>query len=140
MWRDRRGAFRTAAQVVPTDMELAALSKSVLPKTKQMKMLKPQVDSDETYLDTLYTVLAHQTGNPLDREVDRAIKTLIKEAEDADLGTVHLIAKGLLSPSEPSDKALQAALSTTSDLRRRSRPIDVSDCETARGAVVANFL
>ena len=103
--------LRTAAKTIPTDIELTALSENVLSKTKQMKVLKPQSDSDEAYLGTLYTVLAHQTRNLRDREVDRAIKTLIKETGDADLGAARLIAEGLLSPSEESDKALQAALS-----------------------------
>ena len=103
--------LRTAAKTIPTDIELTALSENVLSKTKQMKVLKSQSDSDEAYLGTLYTVLAHQTRNLRDREVDRAIKTLIKETEDADLGAARLIAEGLLSPSEESDKALQAALS-----------------------------
>ena len=104
--------LRTAAKTIPTDIELTALSENVLSKTKQMKVLKSQSDSDEAYLGTLYTVLAHQTGNLRDREVDRAIKTLIKETGDADLGAARLVAEGLLSPSEESDKALQAALST----------------------------
>ena len=103
--------LHTAAKTIPTDIELTALSENVLSKTKQMKVLKSQSDSDEAYLGTLYTVLAHQTGNLRDREVDRAIKTLIKETGDADLGAARLIAEGLLSPSEESDKALQAALS-----------------------------
>ena len=101
--------IRTAAQAVPTDMELTALSENVLSKIKQMKMLKSD-DSEVVYLHTLYTVLAHQTGNTHDREVNKVFKTIIKKVEDVDLGTTRLIAEGLLSPSEKNDRALQAAL------------------------------
>lgn len=106
--------IRTAAQAVPTDMELTALSENVLSKTKQMKMLKSDADLGVVYLYTLYTALAHQTGNAHDREVNKALKAIIKKIEDADLDveTAHLIAEGLLSPSEKNDRALQAALAT----------------------------
>lgn len=104
--------IRTAAEAVPTDMELTALSENVLSKVKQMSGLVSKEDSYEAYLDTLYTVLVRQNGNAHDREVQKAIKGLMKEPGNADLGIARLIAESLLSPSKKSDNALQAALST----------------------------
>ena len=103
--------IRTAAQAVPTDMELTTLSESVLSKVKQMKVPKSEdISLEAYYLGTLYAALTHQTGNAHDREGNRVIKALIKASEDADVGAARLIAEGLLSASEKNDRALQAAL------------------------------
>ena len=98
--------IRTAARAVPTDVELMALSKSVLSKIRETKVIRSQ----ETYLDMLYATLALRNGDTPNSEGDIASKALIKRIENADL-VLHLIAEGLLLPSEKSDKALAAALS-----------------------------
>ena len=104
--------IRTAAQAVPADVELAALSQDVLSKIRQMTVRKPENDTYTAYLGTLYAVLARQTGDAPDKGVEAAIKALIKEPANAELGTLALIAEGLLAPSEENDKALQVAIST----------------------------
>ena len=98
--------IRTAAQAVPTHTELAALSEHVLSKAKEIELLKSQGDSAAAYLETLYAVLVRQNGITY-----KAAETLIKQRESALEKIVGLIAESLLSPSEDSDKALQAALS-----------------------------
>ena len=94
--------IRTAAQLVPTDAELSAFSQSVISQVKRIRTLRsPREDSFTADLGTLYALLA------LTDEVrpDDAMRALIKEQ------TVEgLIAQGLLSPSEESDKALAAVL------------------------------
>ena len=100
----------TAAQVIPTNTELIALSKRVFSEVKQIRRLKPRDASLEDYLGTLYAVLVLQNGNAHDSEVQNAIEGLIREPGNANLRTAHLIAEGFLSPSESNDKALQAAL------------------------------
>ena len=102
--------IRTAAEAVPTDVELAALSKRVLSKVSQIKLLKPRDNSLSTYLSTLYTVLAQQE----DAHKDLAKQLLMRVDKNAHINmkTARLIAEGLLKPSARNDKALQAALST----------------------------
>ena len=100
--------IRTAAQVVSTDAELAAFSKDVLSKIGKIKVLEPQGDSfASAYLGTLYAVLALQDGSS--REARR---TLMRGDTNAYIEMVRLIAESSLSPSEESDKALAAALSS----------------------------
>ena len=98
--------IRTAAQAVPTHAELAALSEHVLLKAKEIELLKSQGDSAAAYLETLYAVLVDQNGITY-----KAARTLIKQRESVLEKIVGLIAESLISPSEDSDKALQAALS-----------------------------
>ena len=101
--------IHTAAQIVPTDDELSALSQSVLSKVKRMRTLKPREGSHMDYLGALYAVLALQDGGP-----SAARKTLMERVEkgiyDDKSSTARLIAEVLLSPSEKSDKALQSLL------------------------------
>ena len=99
--------IRTAAQVVPTDSELAALSENVLSKVREIRTLKPQDDSFIAYLGTLYALLALKDGDRPD-----ARRSLIGERTNTDIDIARLIAQSLLSPSEKSDKALQAILSS----------------------------
>ena len=102
--------IRTAAQAVPTNTELAALSKRVLSKVTQIKLLGSIDNSLYAYLSTLYTVLAQQEDAHKD-----LVKSLLRRVDkDAhiNLKIAHLIAEGLLKPSARNDKALQAALST----------------------------
>ena len=99
--------IRTAAQVVPTDTELAAFSENILSKVKRMRSLgSPREDSFAAYLGTLYAVLSLD-GNPPD-----ARRALLKEQTNADVNTVRLIAQSLLSFSEESDEALAATLAS----------------------------
>ena len=101
--------IRTAAQAVPTDVELTTLSEHVLSKVTKMK--PPQLqDNLSAYLSTLYAVLARQgdadeaLAKPLLMKMDKNVYINMK--------TARLIAEGLLKPSARNDKALQAALST----------------------------
>ena len=98
--------IRTAAQAVPTDAELATLSQSVLSKLRKFKLLKPQQYASTDYLGTLYAVLALPV-----EDRGEAREALLAVREHADIKMAQLIAEGLLSPSEKSDKALAAALS-----------------------------
>ena len=103
--------IRTAAQAVPTDVELTALSESVLSKIPQVKVLNPQEHTFEDYLGTLYAVLAHQIGDAHSSVDDAVIKALMDNPGRSTHGEMlSLIAESLLSPSENSDKALQAVL------------------------------
>lgn len=99
--------IRTAAEAVPTDVELTALSEGVLSKVTTIKLPKPQ-DNLSAYLSTLYAVLARQG------DADLAKSLLMKMDKNAYLNmkTARLIAEGLLKPSGRNDKALQAAFST----------------------------
>jgi hypothetical protein len=99
-----------AAQAVPTDAELAALSKRVLSKVSQIKLLKLQDNSLPAYLSTLYAVLAHHE----DADKDLVKSLLIKMDKNVHISmrTARLIAEGLLKSSARNDKALQEALST----------------------------
>ena len=99
--------IRTAAQVVPTDTELAAFSENILSKVKRMRTLKsPREDSFAAYLGTLYAVLSLDGNRP------DAGRALIEEPTNADVNTARLIAQSLLSSSEESDKVLAAALAS----------------------------
>ena len=101
--------IRTAAQAVPTDVELTALSERVLSKVTKIKLPKLQ-DNLSAYLSTLYAVLARQG----DANKDLTKSLLMKMDTNAyiSMKTARLIAEGLLKPSARNDKALQAALST----------------------------
>ena len=101
--------IRTAAQAVPTDVELTALSERVLSKVSKIKLPKLQ-DNLSAYLSTLYAVLARQG----DANKDLTKSLLMKMDTNAyiSMKTARLIAEGLLKPSARNDKALQAALST----------------------------
>ncbi len=100
--------IRTAAQAVPTDVELTVLSERVLSKVTKIKLPKLQ-DNLSAYLSTLYAVLARQ----VDADKDLAKSLLMKMDKNAymNVKTARLIAEGLLKPSARNDKALQAALS-----------------------------
>ncbi|MDE0682806.1 MAG: VIT domain-containing protein, partial [Candidatus Poribacteria bacterium] len=102
-------SIRTAAQAVPTDVELTALSERALSKVTKIKLPKLQ-DNLSAYLSTLYAVLARQ----VDADKDLAKSLLMKMDKNAytNMKTARLIAEGLLKPSARNDKALQAALST----------------------------
>ena len=101
--------IRTAAQIVPADAELSGLAKNVLSQVKRMRTLKLRKGSHTDYLGALYAVLALQDGGP-----SAARKTLTEKVEKGiysdKSSTPRLIAEALLSPSEKSDKALQALL------------------------------
>ena len=102
--------IRTAAQAVPTDVELTALSKRVLSKVSQIKLLKPRDNSFSAYLSTLYAALAQQEEAHKD-----LVKSLLRRVDKnahINMQTARLIAEGLLKPSARNDKALQTALST----------------------------
>jgi Ca-activated chloride channel family protein len=101
--------IRTAAQAVPSAVELTALSERVLSKVTKMKLPQLQ-DNLSAYLSTLYAVLARQG----DADKDMAKSLLMKMDKNAyiNMKTARLIAEGLLKPSARNDKALQAALST----------------------------
>lgn len=101
--------IRTAAQAVPSDVELTALSERVLSKVTKMKLPQLQ-DNLSAYLSTLYAVLVRQG----DTDTDLAKSLLMKMDKNAyiNMKTARLIAEGLLKPSARNDKALQAALST----------------------------
>ena len=100
--------IRTAAQAVSTDVELATFSQDVLSKVGKIKVLEPRDDSfASACLGTLYAVLALQDGSS--REARRA---LMRGDTNAYIEMVRLIAESSLSPSEESDKALAAALSS----------------------------
>ncbi len=102
--------IRTAAQAVPTDVELTALSKRVLSKVSQIKLPKLGDNALPAYLSTLYTVLTQQEDAH-----KGLVKSLLKRLDKdthITMKTAHLIAEGLLKPSGRNDKALQAALLT----------------------------
>ena len=101
-------SIRTAAQAVPTDAELTALSKSVLSKVSQIKLPKLRDNVLSVYLSTLYTVLAQQEDAHKDL-VKSLLRRMDKDAHIT-MKTARLIAEGLLKPSARNDKALQAAL------------------------------
>lgn len=101
--------IRTAAQAVPTDVELTTLSKYVLSKVAKIKLPQLQ-DNLSAYLSTLYAVLVRQG----DADAALAKPLLMKMGKNAyiNMKTARLIAEGLLKRSARNDKALQAALST----------------------------
>ena len=100
--------IRTAAQVVSTDAELATFSQDVLSKVGKIKVLEPREDSfASACFGTLYAVLALQDGSS-----HEARRALMRGDTNAYIEMVRLIAESLLSPSEESDKALAAALSS----------------------------
>ena len=101
--------IHTAAQIVPTDDELAVLSQNVLSRVQRMRRLKPRDDSFADYLAALYATLALQDGGPsATRKIlmERVEKGLYADSSS----TLCTIADALLSPSEKSDAALQAQL------------------------------
>ena len=106
--------IHTAAQAVRTDVELTALSKRVLSKVSEIKLLKPRDNSVSAYLSRLYTVLAHQGDTSSGKHKDLTKSLLMKIDKNAHIGmrTARLIAEGLLKPSARNDKALQEVLST----------------------------
>ena len=101
--------IRTAAQAVPTDVELTALSERVLSKVTKIKLPKSQ-DNLSTYLSTLYAVLARQAD--ADEALGKSLLTKMDKNAYIDMKTARLIAEGLFKPSAQNDKALHAALST----------------------------
>ena len=101
--------IRTAAQAVPTDVDLTALSERVLSKVPKLKLPKPQ-DNLSAYLSTLYAVLARQ--GDADKALAQSLLMKMDKNVYINMKTARLIAEGLLKPSARNDKALQAALST----------------------------
>lgn len=101
--------IRTAAQAVPTDVDLTALSERVLSKVTKIKLLKLQ-DNLSAYLSTLYAVLARH--GDADKTLARSLLMKMDKNVYINMKTARLIAEGLLKPSARNDKALQAALST----------------------------
>ena len=102
--------IHTAAQAVPTDAELTALSKHVLSKISEIKLLKLQDDSLFAYLSTLYAVLTHQED--VDKDLVKSLLMKMDKNTHINMRTARLIAEGLLKPSARNDKALQEVLST----------------------------
>ena len=99
-----------AAQAVPTDAELTALSERVLSKVTKIKLPKLQDNSVSAYLSTLYAVLARQ--GDADKDLAKSLLMKIDKNAHISMKTARLIAEGLLKPSARNDKALQEALST----------------------------
>ncbi len=102
--------IRTAAQAVPTDAELTALSKHVLSKVSKIKLLNLQDDSLFAYLSTLYVVLTHQED--VDKDLVKSLLMKMDKNTHINMRTARLIAEGLLKPSARNDKVLQEVLST----------------------------
>lgn len=102
--------IRMAAQAVPTDVELTALSKRVLSKMRKIKLLKLQNDSLFAYLSTLYAVLTHHEDT--DKDLVKSLLMKMDKNTHINMRTARLIAEGLLKPSARNDKALQEVLST----------------------------
>ncbi len=101
--------IRTAAQILPTDDELAALSQNVLSKVKRRRTLKLRKGSHIDYLGALYAVLALQNEGPYGVKktlTERVVKGIYSDRSSRE----RLIAEALLSPSEKSDEALQSLL------------------------------
>ena len=89
--------IHTAAQAVPTDVELTALSERVLSKVSKIKLLKLRDNSLFAYLSTLYAVLAHHEGT--DTDLAKSLLMKIDKNADISMKTARLIAEGLLKPS-----------------------------------------
>ncbi len=102
--------IRTAAQAVPTDAELTALSKRVTSKIRKIKLPKLQDNSASAYLSTLYAVLTHQEA--ADKGLVKSLLMRMDNNTDISVKTARLIAEGLLNPSTRNDKALQQVIST----------------------------
>ena len=102
--------IRTAAQAVPTDAELTALSERVLSKTAKIKLPKLQDNTVSVYLSRLYAVLVRQAD--ADKDLVNSLLRPVDKNAHISLKTAHLIAEGLLKPSARNDKALQQAVST----------------------------
>ena len=102
--------IRMAAQAVPTDVELTALSKHVLSKVSKIKLLNLQDDSLFAYLSTLYVVLTHQED--VDKDLVKSLLMKMDKNTHINMRTARLIAEGLLKPSARNDKVLQEVLST----------------------------
>ena len=102
--------IRMAAQAVPTDVGLTALSKRVLSKIRKIKLLKLQDDSLFAYLSTLYAVLAHHEDT--DKDLAKSLLMKMDKNTHINMRTARLIAEGLLKPSARNDKVLQEVLST----------------------------
>ena len=101
--------IRTAAQLVPTHGELSGLSQNVLSQVKRMRTPKLRKKSHTDYLGALYAVLALQAEGPYGAK-RRLTESVMKGIYSDRRSTPRLIAEVLLSPSEKSDKALQALL------------------------------
>lgn len=101
--------IRIAAQAVPTDVDLTALSERVFSKVTKLKLPKLQ-DNLSAYLSTLYAVLARP--GDADKALAQSLLTKMDKNVYINMKTARLIAEGLLKPSARNDKALQAALST----------------------------
>ncbi|MCG9131258.1 VWA domain-containing protein [Candidatus Poribacteria bacterium] len=108
--------IRTAAQAVPNNTELATLSKRVLSKATQVKLLESIDNSLYAYLSTLYAVLLQpeEARSAKYKDIVKALLTKMDKDTHIDIKTARLVAEGLLKPSERNDKALQAALATQS--------------------------
>lgn len=103
--------IRTAAQAVPTDVNLTALSERVLSKVTKLKLKLPKLqDNLSAYLSTLYAVLARH--EEADKTLAQSLLMKMDKNVYINMKTARLIAEGLLKPSARNDKALQAALST----------------------------
>ena len=102
--------IRMAAQAVPTDVELTALSKHVLSKVSKIKLLNLQDDSLFAYLSTLYAVLTHHEDT--DKDLVKSLLMKMDKNTHINMRTARLIAEGLLKPSARNDKVLQEVLST----------------------------
>ena len=102
--------IRMAAQAVPTDAELTALSKHVLSKVSKIKLLNLQDDSLFAYLSTLYAVLTHHED--ADKDLVKSLLMKMDKNTHINMRTARLIAEGLLKPSARNDKVLQEVLST----------------------------
>ena len=99
-----------AAQAVPTDAELTALSERVLSKVTKIKLPKLQDNSVSAYLSTLYAVLARQ--GDADKDLAKSLLMKMDKNTHINMRTARLIAEGLLKPSARNDKVLQEVLST----------------------------
>ena len=103
--------IHTAAQAIPTDAELTALSERVLSKVTKIKLPKLRNDSlVAAYLSTLYAVLTHQED--ADKDLAKSLLMKMNKNTPIEMKAVRVIAEGLLKPSARNDKALQEALST----------------------------
>ena len=99
-----------AAQAVPTNTELVALSEKVLSTVKDIKIRKPRYSYPSDHLAVLYAGLASQDGDALSSQVDDVIKSMAKVHEDSNLWTTRIIAEGLFSPSARNESRLLEAI------------------------------
>jgi hypothetical protein len=99
-----------AAQAVPTNTELVALSEKVLSTVKDIKIRKPRYSYPSDHLAVLYAGLVSQDGDTLSSQVDDVIKSMAKVHEDSNLWTTRIIAEGLFSPSARNESRLLEAI------------------------------